>query len=152
MTGEKFNNYQIEKLQESFDLVNEEIEKNYRKSVEHNEPISPYEGNTLHWKMLKTAVNDFSKISNAILDNELLNIDIGQWQEIMFLVETVNYEFLRKSFEKSKTLRMGLTLLIGMFRNQFPGEQWNPYEVRWTTVGEAGERGISPMLMAIAEL
>lgn len=152
MTGERFNEYQIEVLCKCFAIVTDTVEESYRKKIESNTADSPYESAPAFWGMLTDSVNDFNEVCGNILANDLEAVDCRKWQEIMFLVERIEHEACRSDLEKSRILRSGLNLMVGMFRSQFPGEIWNPDDVRWTTVGEAGTRGISPMLMAIAEL
>ena len=152
MTGERFNEYQLDTLRECFEIVNDTVQKSYKKKIEENKSDNPFESAPAFWGMLTDSVRDFNDICGKILDNDLEAVGSEKWQEIMFLLEILERDKYRSDQEISRKLRIGLNLLVGMFRNQFPGEQWNPEDVRWTTIGQAGVRGISPMLMAIAEL
>ena len=152
MTDERFNEHQIEVLRKCFAIVTDTVTESYREKVEKNVAESVYESAPAFWGMLPESVKDFEGLCEKILSNDLESVDSEQFQEVMFLVEVLEHEAAHTDLQKAQTLRSGLTLLVGMFRNQFPGEQWNPDNVRWTTIGEAETRGISPMLMAIAEL
>ncbi len=148
MTDERFNVYQIKAMEACFLLVKEEVDGHYREKIDSMSK----DGAPDHWRIMKEAVDHFDAVSQLMLNNELEKISGIQWQEIMLLVETVSHACGRGNRQKTEALKKGLLLLVGMFRNQFPGEKWNPEEFRWTTVGDVGERGLSPMLMAIAEL
>lgn len=148
MTDERFNVYQIKAIEACFLLVKEEVDGHYREKI--NSASKDEAPN--HWWIMKEAVDNFDAVSQLVLDNKLEDISEIQWQEIMLLVETVSHARGRGNRSQAEALKKGLLLLVGMFRNQFPGEKWNPEEFRWTTVGDIGERGLSPMLMAIAEL
>lgn len=148
MTDERFNVYQIKAIEACFLLVKEEVDGHYREKIAS---MSMDEAPN-HWRIMNEAVDNFDAASQLMLDNKLEDISRIQWQEIMLLVETVSHTRSRGNRTEAEVLKRGLLLLVGMFRNQFPGEKWNPEEFRWTTVGDVGERGLSPMLMAIAEL
>ena len=152
MTGERFNEPQIETLRQSFGIISDTVEKSYRKKTEENTSDNPFEDAPAFRDMLTEAVRDFNDTCGKILNNDLEAVRMDKWQEIMFLLEILERDNFRSDWQTAKVLRAGLMLLVGMFRNQFPGEKWNPEDVRWTTIGQAGVRGISPMLMAIAEL
>lgn len=101
---------------------------------------------------MTVSVKEFDAVAKKICGNDLDGIIVPEWQRIMFLTETVAHNDCRYDREKQQALAQGINLMVGIFRNRFPGEIWNPEEIRWTTEGDAGVRGISPMLMAIAEL
>lgn len=151
MTDERFNDYQLKELGRCFDIVREEIDLKYREKAEEMTAKLPKHGRPSHWDVMKEAIDNFDGVSKLIMKNELDKFPGTGWQEIMLLVEAIE-RGQRNEPEKTRALDKGLNLLVGMFRSRFPGEKWNPEDFRWTTVGDPGERGISPMLMAIAEL
>lgn len=151
MTDERFNVYQLEVIKRCFDIVKEEVDSKYRSKTDEMLDKLPRHGRPRHWDVMKESVDNFDTVSGLLLSNKLDRFSGVQWQEMMLLVEVVEHG-QRNDPEKTRILDMGLNLLVGMFRNQFPGEKWNPEDYRWTTVGDTGLRGISPMLMAIAEL
>ncbi len=148
MTNERFNELQVEAITKCFDIVKAEIDENYRTKLE--EKLK--EGESKHLLVLKEAIENFDTVSECLAENRFEQISGLQWQEAMMLIETVEQENTKGDKQKGMNLRYGLLILVGMFRNQFPGEKWNPDDFRWTTIGDTGTRGISPMLMAIAEL
>lgn len=148
MTDEKFNVYQIKAIEACFRWVKEKVDGYYGEKLDS---LSE-QGTPGRWRIMKEAVDNFDVVSQMILNNELEKVSGLQWQEIMLLVEAVGRVCGRTERSKQESLKRGLLLLVGMFRNRFPGEKWNPEEFRWTTVGDVGQRGLSPMLMAIAEL
>ncbi len=147
MVEGKFNDAQIDALKESFSIAKDAIENIYKSGMEADKAHC---GNDMHWQQMRSGIDDFEQVTGHICSNELGKVSGEKWREIMFVLEVIEHNDC--GGEDAAALRKGLTLLVGMFRNMFPGQQWNPYEYRWTTVGDPGERGISPMLMAIAEL
>lgn len=150
MVEGKFNDAQIEALKESFAIVKKTIGNVYKNGIEAEKTDKTHRGNDMHWRLMREGIDDFEQVTGHICSNEFEKISGEKWQEVMFVLEVIEHNDCRG--KDAAALKRGLNLLVGMFRNMFPGQQWNPYEYRWTTVGDPGERGISPMLMAIAEL
>lgn len=146
----KFNDAQIAVLKESFAIAKNTIENVYKSRMDDCDADKTHCGNDTHWQMMNDGISDFQQVTECICSNELEKVSGEKWREVMFVLEVIEHNDCRG--EDAAALKKGLTLLVGMFRNRFPGQQWNPYEYRWTTIGDPGERGISPMLMAIAEL
>ncbi len=150
MVEGKFYDAQIAVLKESFSIAENVIENIYSKGMEYNEADKAHCGNDMHWQKLRNGMDDFEQTTEHICLNELEKVSGEKWREVMLVLEVIEHNDCRG--KDAAALRRGLTLLVGMFRNRFPGQQWNPYEYRWTTIGDPGERSISPMLMAISEL
>ena len=151
MTDERFNDYQLKELGRCFDIVKEEIDLKYREKAEEMTAKLPKHGRPRHWDVMKEAIDNFDGVSKLIMKNELDKFPGTGWQEIMLLVEAIE-RGQRNEPEKTRLLTKGLICWWECseagFREKngipriFAGPQWeNP-----------GERGISPMLMAIAEL